>query len=117
MDVVSMVSVVEAGESPGVRVAGEKVATHPRGNPEQLNEMDESKGPFLGVAWIIQLTGRPAAVLKAEGDPLSAKSDTRKTFSLEIPPAGGGFTTDTPYHPGGPTSKAERETRSSVSLT
>src|SRR5512137_1687009 len=38
LDVVTMVRVVEAGEAPGVRVAGEKVAAHPRGSPEQLNE-------------------------------------------------------------------------------
>ena len=48
---VDRVSVVVAAAAPGVTVAGEKEAVHPRGSPVQLNDTAESNEPYRGVTW------------------------------------------------------------------
>ena len=70
---VPRVRVVDAGESCGVTVAGEKLQEAPAGNPEQLNETTELK-PFTGETVIAIWPLPPAGTVNEPGEAAREKS-------------------------------------------
>lgn len=71
------VSVVEANEPDGVRVAGANLHAAPAGSPEQRNETAEVK-PFCGITKAVVVPLRPEVTVSAAGESATVKVGAAK---------------------------------------